>query len=333
MKKHKKIFIIFGLIAILSVVAYVSFWMITTPYDLFPSDITERLAMRDAIFRIISRRSFQVIAMIVSAILISATALVFQTMTHNRILTPSLIGFDSIFVLAQTLIVFFLTSRSIFYTNPYLNYLVSAVLMIGLSMLLYAFVLRKQRNHIIFLLLIGLIISTLTRSFAQFLQTIMDPEEFQNLTIRTEVSITNMNTSIILLVVPMMILIIYLLMRKHRTYDVMSLGEKEAIGLGVPYYKTMNMSLVYIAIAMSIATALIGPISFLGLIAVNIARELLKTYKHLPLFIMSSLIAIIFLVLGQTIISEFDYRTTVTVFISMIGGLYMIYLILKENRI
>ena len=112
----------------------------------------------------------------------------------------------------------------------------------------------------------------------------------------------------------------------------MSLGESQAIGLGVDYAKKLNWGLIYIALAMSISTAMIGPISFLGLIAVNAAREILKTYKHFPLFIASSLIAIIFIVLGQGIIVETGYLTTVTVLISMIGGAYMIYLVLKENK-
>jgi iron complex transport system permease protein len=160
----------------------------------------------------------------------------------------------------------------------------------------------------------------------------MDPDEFQSLTIRTEVSITNMNLSIIWLALPLMIIIIYLLMKDYREYDVMTLGEHNAIGLGVRYAKKMNTSLIYMALAMSISTALIGPISFLGLISVNAAREMLKDYKHLPLFIASSMIAVIFLVLGQGIIAETGYLTTVTVLISMVGGMYMIYLILKENK-
>jgi iron complex transport system permease protein len=253
-------------------------------------------------------------------------------MTQNRILTPSLIGFDAIFISVQTTIVFFLSSSSIFFVNPYLNFLVSAGLMIVVSLVLYRLILKKNKNNIIFLLLVGMVLSTLSRSFASFLQTVMDPDEFQSLTIRTEVSITNMNLSIIWLALPLMIIIIYLLMKDYREYDVMTLGEHNAIGLGVRYAKKMNASLIYMALAMSISTALIGPISFLGLISVNAAREMLKDYKHLPLFIASSMIAVIFLVLGQGIIAETGYLTTVTVLISMVGGMYMIYLILKENK-
>jgi len=332
MRRDKR-FIIMGVIVILVVLSYLFFWMLTTDYQLFPSDVAQRERMRQAIMNIVERRSYQVIAMIISAILIATTTLSFQTLTNNRILTPSLIGFDAIFVTSQTAIVFFLSENSLFYMNPYLNFIISATLMIVISLLMYRIILRKNKNNIIFLLLFGLILSTLSRNFASFLQTIMDPNQFQSVAIQTEVTISNMNTSIILLVAPLMLIIIGLFAREFKYYDVMSLGENQSIGLGVDYYKKLNFSLVYIAIAMSISTALIGPISFLGLIAVNASREILKTYKHGQLAVMSSFIAIIMIVLGQTIIIELGYTTTVTVLISLVGGAYMIYLILKENRL
>ncbi len=330
--RKKKYMILMTIIAILSIIAYLTFWMITTDYDLFPSDQVKALQMRQAILNIIERRSYQVVAMMVAAILIATTTLVFQTLTNNRILTPSLIGFDAIFVTSQTAIVFFLSEQSLFYMNPYMNFLVTSSLMLVISLFMYRIILRKNKNNIIFLLLFGMILSTLSRNFANFLQTIMDPNQFQSIAMQTEVTISNMNTSIIVLVVPMMLIVLGFMIRDFKYLDVMSLGESQAIGLGIDYQKKLNTSLIYIAIAMSISTALIGPISFLGLIAVNAAREILKTYKHLSLMMMSSLIAMIAIILGQTIIIETGYVTTVTVLISMFGGLYMIYLVLKENK-
>lgn len=332
MHKKRKYMIIMAILAFLSIIAYLALWMLTTDYNLFPEDPIKALAMKQAIFNIIERRSYQVVAMIVAAILISTTTLVFQTLTSNRILTPSLIGFDAIFVTSQTAIVFFLSEQSLFYLNPYLNFLITASLMLVISLIMYRLILRRNKNNIIFLLLFGMILSTFSRNFANFLQTIMDPNQFQSIAMQTEVTISNMNTSIIIMVVPIMLIVLGFMIKDFKYLDIMSLGESQAIGLGVEYQKKLNVSLIYIAIAMSISTALIGPISFLGLIAVNAAREILKTYKHIHLMFMSSLIAIIALVLGQTIIIETGYLTTVTVLISMFGGLYMIYLVLKENK-
>lgn len=327
----KRIFSTMILLAALSIIMYLFFWMLTTPYDLFPEDPILRSRLQQAITNIVNRRFEQVLAMVISAVLIASTSLVFQTLTNNRILTPSLIGFDAIFVTIQTAIVFFLSSSSYLFVNPYLNFAISAGLMILITLLMYKTILRKNRNNMVFLLLIGLVLSTLSRSLASFLQNIMDPMEFQSVVIRTEVSVSNMNTSIIYLSIPLLIIILGLILKDVRTYDVMALGESNAIGLGVEYTKKMNVALIYIAIAMSISTAMIGPLSFLGLISVNAAREMLKTYQHLPLFILSSFIATIMVVMGQTIIIETGYQTTVSVWISLIGGAYMIYLLLKEN--
>lgn len=332
MVKHRRTIWILSVIAILSIVAYLSFWMLTTTYELFPRDPALREPMRQAIMNILQRRGYQVAAMIIAAVLIATTTLAFQTLTNNRILTPGLMGFDAIFVLSQTFIVFALHEQSALYQNPYLNFLFAASLMILITLIVYRLVLRKNKNHIVFLLLFGIIISTLSRNLASFLQTVMDPNQFYSVIIRTEVTITNMNTNIILLALPVLIVIIGLFVREFKYLDVMALGETHAIGLGINYQMKMNTYLIYIAIAMSIATALIGPITFLGLLAVNAAREMLKTFKHLPLMIASSLIAVVAIVLGQTIIIELGYQTTVTVLISFVGGLYMIYLIIRENH-
>ena len=331
MKKYKYIYI-FLVVSIFSSLLYVFLWMFTTTYDLFPSDPIRRAQMAQAISNIVERKSYQLAAMVVSAVLIASTSLVFQTLTHNRILTPSLIGFDAIFVTVQTLIIFLFTSSSLLYTHVYINFFVSSGLMIIISLLMYAFILRKNRNHIIFLLLVGMILATFSRSLSTFLQTVMNPDEFQSLVIRTEVSVSNMNVSVIYIALPLMLFILGFIFKDIKHLDVMTLGDSQAIGLGIDYNKKMYLHLVYIAVAMSISTAMIGPISFLGLIAVNAAREMLKTYKHLPLLMLSSLIAITFLVLGQTIIVETGYLTTVTVLISLVGGIYMIYLVLKENK-
>ena len=333
MKRNTKIYLTTAIIVVVSLVAYIFLWMLTTDQPLSSTDPIRNELLQQNIKRILSRNTTHLLAMVVSAVLIASTSLVFQTITNNRILTPSLIGFDAIFVTIQTLIIFVFSSNSIFYRNPYINFITATVLMVIVTLAMYRLILRKNRNNIIFLLLVGMVLSTLARSSASFLQTIMEPSEFDQLTLKIQVSVTNINTNIIWLAIPFMIVTLALIFRQIKNYDVMALGEDHAVGLGVRYNHKMNLSLIYIAFAMSISTALVGPLSFLGLIAVNAARELLKTYKHLPLFILSSLIAVIFLVLGQVVVAETGYLTTVTVLINLVGGGYMIYLILKENQI
>jgi iron complex transport system permease protein len=83
---------------------------------------------------------------------------------------------------------------------------------------------------------------------------------------------------------------------------------------------------------MSVATALIGSLTFLGLLAVNAAREIMKTHKHLPLFIASAMMATLALVLGEAVRVYFEWAIPVTVIVNLVGCVYVFYLILKENK-
>ncbi|WP_237332068.1 iron chelate uptake ABC transporter family permease subunit, partial [Vibrio anguillarum] len=53
----------------------------------------------------LSRRVPKVLAMVLAGIAIAQSSLAFQTITHNRILTPSIMGFDSLYLFVQVLVV------------------------------------------------------------------------------------------------------------------------------------------------------------------------------------------------------------------------------------
>ena len=75
-----------------------------------------------------------------------------------------MIGFDSVFVGTQTILVFVFGSVSRAFTNPYLNYLIVAGTMVIVSTMMSGFILRKNNNNLVFLLMFGLILSGIVRS-------------------------------------------------------------------------------------------------------------------------------------------------------------------------
>jgi iron complex transport system permease protein len=113
----------------------------------------------------------------------------------------------------------------------------------------------------------------------------------------------------------------------------MSLGEANAVNLGIDYRAELRLNLLLIAAGMSIVTAMIGSLTFLGLIAVNISRELFKTYRHKILFAASALTACLILIAGQALVEALEYAVPVTVIIDLAGCSYMFFLILRENRV
>lgn len=320
----KYLIVIFIILALISIALYLAGWILSQEQSISVS----------AFWKIVTKYKINnIVVMIIAAILISLVSAVFQTLTNNKILTPSLLGFDSIFASTQIFIMYVGSSTSIYITNSYLNFLVCTVVMVAISLLLYAMILRGNKNNVMLLLLAGTIITTLLNSLNNFLKVIMSPEDFTNITSLTMTSLSSLNTNIIYIAIPIMIILVCLFFRERRIYDVMILGEDQAVSLGVDYNKSTNRNLIYISIAMAISTALIGPISFLGLITVNATRQLCKNFRHKYLFIVSSLLGIIVIIFGQFMVEYFGYTVTLTTIINLIGGLYVVILILKENRI
>ena len=116
--------------------------------------------------------------------------------------------------------------------------------------------------------------------------------------------------------------------------DVLTLGKDQAINLGVDYDRCIRRLLLGVTLCIAVATAMVGPISFLGLIIANLSRQLLRTYRHSQLILGSAFFGMIVLVGGQLIVEHvFTYAIPVSVFITVGGGLYFLYLLLTKRRV
>lgn len=282
----------------------------------------------------LSRRITRLLGIILVAVTVGISTVIFQSLTNNRILTPSMLGLDSMYMLTQTLFIFFFGSSSLFARSSEVNYLVSIVFMVGVSVFLYQFLFKILGNNLMGLLLFGMILSTLFRSFTSFFQMIIDPNEFSLIQDSSFASINNMNTSILWISLIIVAVCVALLSEEFLKVDIVALGRDQAINLGISYSKTQKKYLIYIAILIAVSTALVGPILFLGLLVVNIARQITKTYKHKDLAILSILIGIIFLVFGQLLLERvFQFSIPLSVFINFIGGLYMLVLLKQEVKV
>ncbi|SOC18377.1 iron complex transport system permease protein [Ureibacillus xyleni] len=279
------------------------------------------------------RRLIKILAMSITGVAIAYSTVVFQTITHNRILTPSVMGLDSMYMVVQTFIYFFLGSTSILVINKFLNFGLSIVAMVLFALILYRFLFRADKFPIYFLLLVGMIIGTLLGSATTFLQVLIDPNEYLNLQSKMFASFSKVNADLIWIALAILIVAFIYGFKIMSQLDVMSLGRENAINLGVNYDKLVMNVLVLSSILIATSTALVGPITFFGLIVANLSYQFLITYKHSVLIFGASLISIIALVGGQFIIEHlFELSTTLSVIINFVGGIYFIYLLLRESR-
>ncbi|WP_141992849.1 iron chelate uptake ABC transporter family permease subunit [Bacillus sp. B4EP4a] len=278
------------------------------------------------------RRVIKIIAIIVVGCAIAFSTVIFQTVTNNKILTPSILGLDSMYMLIQTGVIFLFGSTHIMIMNKNLNFLITLAAMLIFSSLLFKFMFKKNRN-IYFLLLIGIIFGTLFGSMSSFMQVLIDPNEFQIIQNKMFASFNNVNTDLLTLAIILMIAAMIYFMRFLKYLDVMSLGRDQAINLGVDYDFVTKRVLIVVTVLISISTALIGPITFLGLLVANVAYQFIKSYQHKHIIPGAMLISVIALVGGQFIVERiFTFTTTLSVIINFVGGVYFIYLLLKENK-
>lgn len=280
----------------------------------------------------LSVRTPKVIAIILTGGAIAFSSLIFQTITNNRILTPSVLGLDSLYMLIQSVIIFVLGSTSAFIINDNLNFILCVLLMIVFSGLLFKQLFKKERNDIMRLLLIGMIFGTLFGSLTSFVQMVIDPNEFMFIQDKMFASFNNINTDILLISFLTIVAIGIYSVKYLKIWDVLSLGRDNSINLGVDYDKVIKKMLIIVSILISVSTALVGPITFLGILVVNLAREFLKTFEHLYLIIASTLLSVLALIGGQLIVERLlNFGTPIGVIINFVGGFYFIYLLLKEN--
>lgn len=282
----------------------------------------------------LSRRIPKILAITLTGGAIAYASLIFQTVTENRILTPSVLGLDSVFVFIQTVSIFFIGSEAIAKVDVRISFLFSVGIMVLFSVGILGGILRKVGGNIYLLLLVGIITGTLFRSASSFLQVIIDPNEFLTLQGRLFASFNNINTDVLVISAVLLIGTMAMGMMKAKELDVLSLGKDHAVNLGINHKKLVNSMLIIVAVLISVSTALVGPITFLGILVTNLSRELLKTFKHTYLLIGAMLISSTALVYGQLMVERiFVFSTPISVIINFIGGLYFIYLLLRENQL
>ena len=275
----------------------------------------------------------KVITMIITAFAIGAATIIFQSVINNTIVTPCLLGMNALYTLIHTSVVFVLGSGSILFTNDNLSFLVDLVLMGIIATVVYSWLFKMTGHNVLYVLLVGTVLTSFFSSIQSTLTRVMDPNEYDTLLTSLVASFSNINSEIIIFSVIILALIGVIFRKELALLDVITLGKEQAINLGVDYDRCIRRLLLAVTLCIAVATAMVGPISFLGLIIANISRQLLKTYRHTQLIAGAALMGVIALIGGQFIVERvFVYSIPISVFITVAGGIYFLYLILKGSR-
>lgn len=271
--------------------------------------------------------------MIITAFCIGGASMVFQSVVGNTIVTPCLLGMNSLYTLIHTAVVFFFGSTSLLARSANLAFAVDLVFMGIIATVIYSYLFKKTRHNVLYVLLAGTVLSTFFSSMQTTLTRIMDPNEYDSLLASLVASFSNVNTGIIAFSLVLIAVLLFALRRELALLNVITLGKDQAVNLGVDYDRTVRRLLLGVTLFIAVATAMVGPISFLGLIIANLSRQLFKTFRHSYLIAGSTLIGMVILIGGQLIVEQvFTYSVPVSVFITVGGGIYFLFLLLQTGR-
>jgi iron complex transport system permease protein len=277
-------------------------------------------------------RGKKLLALILVAYAIALSTVLFQTVVNNRILTPSIMGFDALYVLIQTVLMFSLGATRVVALDPRLMFLVEVAALVLFAGILFRWLFSGATRSIHLLMLVGIVFGVFFRSLSGFLQRVIDPNDFVVLQDRLFASFNTVDASLLGLATGLIALASVVSLRMLPIYDVLALGRETAINLGVDHKRAVTVTLGVVTMLVAVSTALVGPVTFFGLLVANLAYLLLPTARHALVLPAAILIAVLALVGGQVILERvFAFDTALSIIIEFVGGLFFIFLVVRGS--
>lgn len=282
---------------------------------------------------ILGLRAKKLLALLVVGFAIGTSTLLFQTLTHNPILTPALLGFDSLYVLIKSLMVFFLGAVGMASLPVVAKFGIETAIMLGLSLVLFWALFWRGSGDLTRLILVGVVFGLLFRSLSFLVARMIDPDDFVVVQASSYAQFNTINTDVLSVAVGVCVLGAAVMYRLRHACDILLLGKLPAINLGVDYRRLSLVLLTLIAVLVAVSTAMAGPVTFFGLLVCALTNQLAKSMHHGTRLVLVSLLAMLCLVVGQLIFERIlGMAGVLEVVIELFGGLAFLWLILAQNK-
>lgn len=288
----------------------------------------------DGFWRIAELRVTSVVVMAVVAVSQAVATVSFQTVTTNRIITPSIMGFESLYVAVQTSSVYFLGAAGIMALQGVPQFLLQIALMVAFSLALYGWLLSGRYGNLQVMLLIGIIIGGGLRSISTFMQRLLTPSEFDVLTARMFGSVSNADPSYLPVAIPLVAVTAALLWIRSGRLDLLALGRETSTNLGLNHRAETMQVLFLVSVLMAVSTALVGPMTFLGFLVATLAYQLADTHDHRYVFPVAALTGFVVLAGAYFVMKNLFYaQGVVSIIIELVGGSVFLFVILRKGRL
>ena len=285
-------------------------------------------------WRIAQHRATAVVVMALVAIAQAVATVSFQTVTNNRIITPSIMGFESLYRVVQTTTVYLFGVAGLVAIQGVGQFALQVLIMVGLAVVLYGWLLSGRYGNLQIMLLVGIVIGGGLGAIATFMQRLLTPSEFDVLAARLFGNVSNADPSYLPLAIPLVIAASTLLWLRSRRLNVLALGPDASRSLGLDHRREQFIVLTLVAVLMATSTALVGPMTFLGFLVATLAYQFADTHDHRLIFPVAVLTAFSILAGAYFVMKNVFYaQGMVSILIEIVGGTVFLIVILRKGRL
>jgi iron complex transport system permease protein len=281
---------------------------------------------------VLAFRANKLAALLLVALSVSTATVLFQTITRNHILTPAVMGFDALYLLILTVLVFMLGAQDFVRLPELGQFVLNTVLTMAAALALFGTLLSRGGTDLFRMILTGIIFAGLFRSITSFLQRLIDPNDYVVVQSASFARFSRIDIGLLTLAAMLTVVALIAAWRMRHKLDVLSLGPEAATNLGEDPRRGMFTVLVIVSVLVSVSTALVGPLAFLGLLVVSVARQITPTVSHAVLLPSAALVSAITLVGGQLLLEHLlQLSTPLIVVVDVLGGLVFLTLLLRRK--
>ncbi|WHR57494.1 iron chelate uptake ABC transporter family permease subunit [Acinetobacter haemolyticus] len=283
---------------------------------------------------VIPKRLVRLATIVLGGICVAVSSIVFQTIVGNRILTPSIMGYEAIYLLWQVLLLFVLGTHGLTLLGLNGNFFISLILMLLYSWVIHKWLLPFGRNDVFLLLLLGLVLTMVVGTITQFIQLKISPGEFSVFQGFSYATFNRSQPETLFYSCLAVSVVLWLGRKTLPVLDVLVLGREQAKSLGVDHHRYVSFYLAMIAILVAVSTSLIGPTAFMGVFVANIAYALAGNYKHKLTLPLGCAVTIAIFIAAQILVEHvFNYKTTVSILVNLVCGIYFLTLMVRARGV
>lgn len=258
---------------------------------------------------------------------------VIQGVTNNGLADPGILGISAGAGAGIVIFIFFAQGSVI--TDDWYSVLIRPLFGWAGGMAAAAIIFflswRKGMLDVTRFILIGIAVSAGFSAISIYFSLKMDPNDFQKANIWLHGSIYNATWTYILAALPWVLLLTPFILYKHRILDLFQLDDDTARSLGVAVNRERMWMILCSVGLVSASVSIAGNITFIGLIAPHIARQLVGVHNRLLLPVSG--------LLGMLLVLAADYiarniapsEIPVGIIAALIGVPYLIYFLLRRK--